>query len=148
MSRLTRGLLALTLFMLGVVGGGAGVYLWTRPGPGPADPGPPRRWEATVFLPTRGNPDHPITERDWDDAVGLLAREFDGATLGPPQEGFWVNAAGKLLREPVRPVTVSFEPDRLDRFRQALRRLGRRLGQEALYVRYEEPRVEVLDAAP
>ncbi len=104
---------------------------------------PPRRVEATAYLPLVDNDDHPFPERTWQEVLGLMADEFGGATLGAPQEGCWRDAAGRLRREPVRPLVVSFEPGQLDRFRRTLDAAGHLLGQEAVYVRFEEPRVEL-----
>jgi hypothetical protein len=148
MRRWTTGLLALALFALGAAAGGLVVFLHG----GPSSPGddalPPRRLEATVYLPTAPNPGHPFTQRDWDDALDLLVSEMGGATLGPPLEGCWRGADGKPQREPVRPVVVSFEPGRLEQLRRVLRRVGKKLGQEAVYVRLEDPRVEMLAVDP
>jgi hypothetical protein len=49
-----------------------------------------------------------------------------------------------VCREQVRPVIVSFAPGRLDEFRHAVHNVGQRLGQEAMYVRFEEPRVQLI----
>jgi hypothetical protein len=132
-------------FGLGAVAGGTGVYAWRQVEP-PADL-PPRRLEATVFLPVTGNPKQPFTQNDWDNAVDLLVSEFGGATLGPPLEGRWSDEQ-RVQREQVRPVVISFERDRLPAFRRALQEVGRRLGQEAVYARYEEPRIDLLTVSP
>jgi hypothetical protein len=142
-----RVLVALLLLLGGGAAGGLAVYWWDHR-PAPTETKPPRRCEATVFLPTTPNPEHPFTPAEWDEAVGLFAREFGGATLGPAVEGCWLNTAGKLQRESVRLVTVSFEPGQLDHFRHTLTEVGRRLGQEAVYVRYEEPRIDLLTVGP
>jgi hypothetical protein len=130
------------LFLLGVGVGGGGVWYRSARAPATSD-GPPVRWEATVFLPVVANPDHPFTPQEWDDAVALLVKEFGGATLGTEVEGCWIDGQGRLQRERVRPVIVSFEPARLGDFRRVLDTVGRRLGQEALYTRFERPQVEV-----
>jgi hypothetical protein len=140
-------LVGLSLVALGAAVGGGIVYLFMPRGA--ATPSStPRLLEATVLLPTQGNPDKPFSEKEWNDAVGDLARQFGGATLGPLQEGCWIDAHGKLLREPVRPVTVAFRADRETEFRNQLRQLGKRLGQQTLYIRHESPRIEFLDADP
>jgi hypothetical protein len=69
---------------------------------------------------------------------------FGGATLGTPQEGCWLDARGLVCREQVRPVVISFAAERLDEFRGAVRAVGQFLGQEVMYVRFEEPRVELI----
>jgi hypothetical protein len=104
---------------------------------------PSRRYEATVFLPLLDNNDRRFSTETWQEVLGLFADEFGGATLGPEQEGCWRDDAGRLRREPVRPVVVSFEPKQLGRFRATVDDAGSRLGQEAVYVRFELPRVEL-----
>ena len=128
----------LLVFLLGAAAGAVAMRLWDRP-----LKLPPRRLEATVYLPTAGNPDKPFTQQDWDEAVGLLVKEFEGATLGAEVEGLWRGADGKLQREKVRPVIVTFDTHRLADFRRVLDEVGRRLKQEAVYARFEKPRVEL-----
>jgi hypothetical protein len=103
-----------------------------------------RYLEATVYLPLTDNAGRPFSDGDWDAAVAVLVDRFGGATLGDPQEGYWVGAGNRVHRERVRPVTVGFPPGRADEFRAALRDVGRRLGQEALYVRFSDPAVELI----
>jgi hypothetical protein len=136
-----RVLLWTTLFAAGAGLGGAGVHLWHEHR---GQQLPPRRLEATVYLPRHADDGKPFPDGLWDEALSLLVKEFGGATLGPETEGCWLGADGNVRRERVRPVVVSFEPDRLPAFRRTLNEVGRVLGQEAMYVRFEEPRVEVL----
>jgi hypothetical protein len=133
------------LVAAGAVLGSGGVLLWQQirvraDGPGPE---PSRSYEATVYLPLSDNNGKPFPRDEWLASVGIVAREFGGATLGDLRTGLWRGARG-LQREPIRLVTVSFEPSRLERFREVVRAIGRRLGQEAVYVRFEEPRVELI----
>jgi hypothetical protein len=142
------GVYALALFLAGVMAGGGGVLAWER-GPGlrlrpPPDAAPPRRWEATLYLPVTDGDGRRFSADSWQAALSDLVGRFRGATLGPEQEGWWVDGRNQIHREPVRPVTVSFERHRLDEFRASVREVGRRLGQVEIYVRLEEPRVEVL----
>jgi hypothetical protein len=74
----------------------------------------------------------------------LISSEFGGATLGAEHEGWWHDEQQRLHREPVRIVIVTFERERLPAFREAVREVGRRLGQEAMYFRIEEAQIEVL----
>jgi hypothetical protein len=104
---------------------------------------PPRRYEATVLLPLLDNDQKPFSAAAWGEVLGSFANEFGGATLGPEQEGCWLDDAGKLRREPVRPLVISFEPRLLSRFRITLDEAGRQLGQEAVYVRFETAHIEV-----
>jgi hypothetical protein len=143
-ARLALSLLGAGLFALGAVAGALYVHLRPLPQLAAPDGGPPRRWEATIFLPTTGN----FTDHEWKAAVELLVREFGGATVGDVMQGWWSDATGRVVCEPVRPVIISIEPDRLDRLRQKLQEVGRKLGQKEIYVRYERPRIETLAVKP
>ena len=136
-------------FGLGLAVGAAATYAWHLDQLGRAAGGlPPRRYEATVFLPLVDNQGRKVPDDHWQDALGLLVTEMGGATLAAPVEGCWRDDDGAIRREPVRPVIVSFEQGRLDGFRQTLQRVGRRLGQRVLYTRFSEPRVELTPVAP
>lgn len=112
--------------------------------PSPPDGPAGRQWEATVYLPLADNHGWPFDEAEWQAALDELVTAFGGATLGDPREGCWREANGRTLREWVRPVVVSFATSRLGELRAAAHAVGVRLGQEAVYVRFEEPRVEVV----
>lgn len=135
-------------FALGLAVGVAATFAWHLHQVGRLGGLPPRRYEATVFLPLVDNGGRKVPDEQWQEALGLLVTELGGATLGAPVEGCWRDADGVIRREPVRPVVVSFEQGRLASFRQTLQRVGRRLGQQVLYTRYSEPRVELTPVAP
>jgi hypothetical protein len=137
-------------FGLGLAVGAAATFAWHQHQAERAGAGglPPRRYEATVFLPLVDNQGRTVPEDQWQEALGLLVTELGGATLAAPVEGCWRDDDGAIRREPVRPVIVSFEQDRLDNFRRTLQRVGRRLGQRVLYTRFSEPRVELTPVAP
>jgi hypothetical protein len=139
----------LFLGLIGIALGVAGSLAWRhlQPGPPAADGLPPRSLEATVYLPLHDNRGKPFPPARLRGAIDLLVRRFGGATLGPRRQGFWLAADKRVQAEPVQLLTVSFARDRLEEFRRAVARVGRRLGQEAIYVRFEEPRVELIDAA-
>src|SRR5262245_16922776 len=96
----------------------------------------PRVCEATLYLPLADNQGRRFSDSEWQEALELVVRPFGGATLGQPQEGCWVGPDKRLCREWVRPVVISFAPERLEEFRRAARAAGNRLGQEATYVRF------------
>jgi hypothetical protein len=149
MTVLLRGLLVVSVLTAGIV---VGRYAHPHrdavagPADSPSATGrpAPRCWEAMVYLPLADNSGQPFTEDAWQEALAALVVPFGGATLGTPREGCWLDARGNVCREQVRPVVISFAPERLDEFRTAVRSVGRRLGQEAMYVRFEEPRVELI----
>jgi hypothetical protein len=151
MTRVVVGLIGAGVLTAGIAVGRYTVPardLAVRPNDVPAEVGvgepAPRRWEATVYLPLSDNQGRAFAERAWHEALEALVTPFGGATLGQPQEGCWLDARRRVCREQVRPVVVSFAPDRLDEFRRAVHGVGKHLGQEAMYVRFEEPRVELI----
>jgi hypothetical protein len=152
MRALLLGLLGVALFAAGLAVGGYAVHTWERsPGLSPQPPAadaPPRVWEGTVYVPLTDNQGRRFTDEEWRRALDVLAADFGGATLGTEVEGWSLDPQKRVRREPVRPVAVSFGRDRLGDFRERVREVGRRLGQEAMYVRLEEPRVELLTVAP
>src|SRR4051794_21940488 len=78
-----------------------------------AEEPPPRRWEATLYLPLNDNHGKPFPDKDWQEAVSLIVKRFGGATLGAKTEGYWLDSRQRLQREPVQLVVVSFERTRL-----------------------------------
>jgi hypothetical protein len=136
-----RVLRAVVLFLAGTLTGVAAVLTWqsvAERNTGPA------ALQATILVPTVDNSGRRFTEDEWQAALGLLSASFGGVTFGAEQEGWWHDARQRLHREPVRVVVVTFDRARLPAFRQAVRELGRRLGQEAMYFRLEPVHVEVL----
>jgi len=150
-----RGLLTIAVFLIGAVVGGSAALTWVAqqplliPPPSPAAKEDVARvWEATIFVPVVDGEGQRFAEPDWQRALDILIADFGGATLGNEQEGWWLDSRKQIHREMVRPVTISFDRQRLDEFRASVREVGRRLRQEAMYVRLEEPRVEVLTVPP
>src|SRR5262245_12341438 len=104
MTVLFRGLMGVGLLLAGIVAGRS----TGRPGeqtPPPAaapreatEGPPPRRLEATVYVPLCDNQGQPFGEGEWKTALAALVSRFRGATLGPPQEGCWLAADGRLVR--------------------------------------------------
>jgi hypothetical protein len=120
----------------------------TSPGEAAAREPAPRHCEATIYLPLANNEGRAFPDAEWQEALHGLVVPFGGATLGQPQEGCWLDARRQVRCERIRPVVVSFAPERLDEFRVAVHNVGKRLGQEAVYVRFEEPRVELIPMSP
>jgi|SRR5262249_17979277 len=134
------------LLIAGVLLGAAGVLLWQHAQEPASNPGavPGRLLEATIYLPLTDNQGNEFPRDEWLAAIEVLVKEFGGATLGAKQEGFW-QSSGHVQREPVQLLTISFERQRLGRFREKVREVGRRLGQDSVYVRFEEPRIELIE---
>jgi hypothetical protein len=123
---------------LGVGLGAAGVLLWQHLRR------PARSLAATVYLPRNDNQGKRFPRKTWRGAVRVFVERFGGATLGGRREGYWLNSHRRVQREPIQLLTVSFEPGRLEEFRDVVRQVGRRLGQETVYVRIEERHIELI----
>jgi hypothetical protein len=153
MTRLRKSLPVLGWIAVGFLLGGSAVVGWDRAhrlsadAPAKSEEPPPRSWEATVYLPLTDNQGKRFPEGDLQAALTLVVRRFGGATFAEEWEGYWLNDQQRLQREPVRRLIVSFDRNRLGEFRQVMREVGRRLGQQAVYFRLEEPRVELLRVA-
>jgi hypothetical protein len=145
---LARGLFSTSLFLSGLFLGGFTVQRWEDHYPRAVEELPPRVWQATVYLPLVDNAGQPFSDELWQEAVEVFVSRFGGATLGGPQDGRWLDAQERVHREPIRPVVISFERRKLGDFRRTLREVGERLGQEAMYVLLEEPRVELVQVGP
>jgi hypothetical protein len=76
--------------------------------------------------------------------LGILIARFGGATAGERRDGYWLDHRKHIQREAVRPVVVSFDLGRLEEFRQAVREVGQRLGQETMFVRFQDSQVELI----
>jgi hypothetical protein len=109
-----------------------------------AEPSAPTHWEATVYLPLADNAGQSFPDETWNRALAGLVTPFGGGTLGEPQDGCWADAHGRLVRERVRPVVISFAPEEAETFRRAVGRARAELAQEAVYVRYGDVRVELI----
>jgi hypothetical protein len=139
-------LIGCCLLTIGIVLGASGAILWQHwypPGPDP-DPLPPASLEGTIYLPLNDNQGAAFTDDELQAAIKPLVRQFGGATLGGKRRGFWLADDRRVQSEPIQLLTVSFPRGRLSAFRQAVAEVGRRLGQQSMYVRFEEPRVELV----
>jgi hypothetical protein len=130
---------ALLVLLVFTAGGVVGVVVWPL-----LERTPPRRLEATIYFPVQDNEGKRFTPEVWDGALNILIEEFEGATLGQQVTGCWRNQAGQIQREPIQLVIVSLERRQLPQLQAALHRIAKLLGQEAIYVRYEEPRIELI----
>jgi predicted Zn-dependent protease with MMP-like domain len=132
-----------------VVGVLTGMGLTALGTAGPRSHLPGRQLEATVYLPLVDEDGKKFSEERFDAALALFVKPFGGATLLERREGLWHDEAHRrLVREPIRPVVVSFEASRLEEFRQAARQAGRLLDQQAIYIRFAEPGIDLLAVSP
>jgi hypothetical protein len=74
-----------------------------------------------------------------------LLAQFQGFTIHPTSQGRWQSRAGRLYQEEVVAYEVAIPEDRVSFLRETVYRLGRRLGQLAMYFDAPAASVEILD---
>lgn len=141
MKAMRAGIVALLLTGAGFVLGGSTVYTWQRSHETNA---PEECWEATVYLPLTDNRGSRFSDEEFQSALAVLVQGMGGATVIEEREGYWRDG-GKICREPLRPVLVSFACEQLATFRETIRQVGRKLGQDVIYYRLEKLHVELLN---
>jgi hypothetical protein len=93
----------------------------------------------TTIIPRRRNDGSPVSRKETNAILAGLRVQFGGLTVDGEVEGQWVDEAdGKVYRDRSLKVTVACDRERLQEAEEAVREIGRRLGQKAMYfeVRY------------
>src|SRR2546425_13241739 len=96
-------------------------------------------------LPLTGNAGQPIEARVILDLHRELLAEFQGFTIHPTSQGRWQSRAGRLYQEEVVSYEVAVLQERVSFLREIVCRLGRGLGQLAMYFDAPAPSVEIID---
>src|SRR5262245_4950721 len=96
-------------------------------------------------LPLTDNAGRPIEPRVIIDLHRELLAEFRGFTIHPTGEGRWRSRPGRVYQEGVVAYEVAVTPERVSLLRDVVCRLGRRLGQLAMYFDAPAPSVEIID---
>jgi hypothetical protein len=74
-----------------------------------------------------------------------LLTQFGGFTIHPTSQGRWQSRAGRVYQEEVVVYEVAVPEDKVSFLRDVVCRLGRRLGQQAMYFDAPPPSVEIID---
>src|SRR5438445_645776 len=74
-----------------------------------------------------------------------LLEEFGGFTIHPTSQGRWQSQAGRVYREEVVFYEVAEPADKIALLREVVGRLGRKLGQLAMYFDAPPPSVDIID---
>lgn len=93
----------------------------------------------TTILPKQRNDGSRVSRREMNAILRGLRERFGGVTVEGEVEGQWVDSAdGKSYGERSLKVTVACDRERLHEAEDAVRDIGRQLGQKAMYfeVRY------------
>ena len=97
------------------------------------------------LLPLMDNAGQPIEPRVILDLHRELLAEFRGFTIHPTSQGRWQSRAGRVYQEQVVVYEVAAAQDKVAVLRDAVCRVGRRLGQLAMYFDAPAPSVEIID---
>jgi hypothetical protein len=93
----------------------------------------------TTILPKQRNDGTRVSRKEMNAILRSLREQFGGVTVEGEVEGHWVDPAdGKPYSERSLKVTVACDRERLHEAEDAVRDIGRQLGQKAMYfeVRY------------
>ena len=96
-------------------------------------------------LPLTDNGGQPIDSDVIIDLHRELLDKFGGFTIQPTSQGRWRSRMGTLYQEEIVTYEVAVVPDRIADLRELVCRLGRRLGQEAMYFDAPLPSVDIID---
>jgi hypothetical protein len=89
-------------------------------------------------IPTHRNDGSKISTRERRAFLTLVRNTFGGYSLEGPFEGAWVGDEGRVYEETSYRLEVLVPPERLGEARQLFMRLGRQLGQRAIYFEVRE----------
>src|SRR5438445_13323438 len=89
-------------------------------------------------IPTYYNDGSKISRRERRDYLTLVRDKFGGYTLEGPFQGAWVADDGRAYEETSYRLEVLVAPERLREARQLFARLGKQLGQRAIYFEVRE----------
>jgi hypothetical protein len=96
-------------------------------------------------VPLTNNRGRPFDPQVIVDQHRELLGQFSGFTIHPTSQGRWQTRAGRLYQEEVVMYEVAVPGDRVPGLRDVVCRLGRRLGQFAMYFDAPLPSVEIID---
>ena len=89
-------------------------------------------------IPTHRNDGSKISTRERRAILNLVRDTFGGYTLEGPFEGAWVADDGRVYEETSYRLEVLVPPKRLSEARELFKRIGKRLGQRAIYLEVRE----------
>jgi hypothetical protein len=95
--------------------------------------------------PLTDNEGQPIDPQVIVDLHRELLGQFGGFTIHPTSQGRWQSRAGRVYKEEVVVYEVAIPGDKVTQLRDVVCRLGRRLGQLAMYFDAPSPSVEIID---
>ena len=95
-------------------------------------------------IPTHRNDGSKISRRERRSILTLVRDTFGGYTLEGPFEGAWVADDGRVYEETSFRLEVLVPPDRVREAQDLFVRIGKQLGQRAIYFEVRDA-VEIID---
>jgi len=89
-------------------------------------------------IPTHRNDGSKIRQRERRAILTLVRDTFGGYSLEGPFEGAWVADDGRVYEEASYRLEVLVSPERVSEARELFTRMGRQLGQRAIYFEVRE----------
>jgi len=96
-------------------------------------------------LPLTDNGGQPIPAKVIIELQRELLQEFGGFTIHPTSQGRWQTREGRLYQETVVTYEVAVPEGKIPALREIVVRLGRQLGQLAIYFDAPPPSVQIID---
>jgi len=87
----------------------------------------------TTLIPLTRNDGSPVSSKELSGFLDRFYRRFGGYTVGTPVRGCWSDADGQRFDDEALPVTVECDNSRLEEARKLVLRIGRQLGQKAMW---------------
>ena len=93
---------------------------------------------AVTRIPTHRNDGSKVSDAQLKRILDRICDAFNGYSLEGPHQGAWVSADGKVYREESYKLEVIVPPERVKEVRAHFARIGKRLGQKAIYFELRE----------
>jgi hypothetical protein len=89
-------------------------------------------------IPTHRNDGSKVSQRERRAILNLVRDTFGGYTLEGPFQGAWIADDGRAYEETSYRLEVLIAPERVSEARDLFTRIGRKLGQRAIYLEVRE----------
>jgi len=89
-------------------------------------------------VPTHRNDGSKVGRREQRTILTLVRDAFGGYTLEGPSQGAWVADDGRVYEETSYRLEILVPPERVSEARELFTRIGRQLGQRAIYFEVRE----------
>ena len=102
------------------------------------------RIKCVVLIPLARNDGAAVTSAEMRDILRQFLAEFGGYTVAGEVEGGWKSPSGEEYFDRNTQVWVAIERRQLSVLRELVTQIGRRLGQEAMYLEVSGGNVEII----